>query len=66
MDGMLKMPNKFLTIVMGLKNYFKNDPYREYNMEQRRLNKYLSQATDRYHLEQLEREYMKDHKTAWR
>jgi len=63
---MLKMPNKFLTMIMGLKNLFKPDPYREYTMEQRRLNRYLSQATDRYHLEQLEREYMKDHKTAWR
>ena len=66
MDCVLKMHNKFSVIVMGLMNYFKNDPYREYTTEQRRLNKYLSQATDRYHLEQLEREYMRDNKTAWR
>ena len=66
MYGMLKMHNKFSVIVMGLMNYFKNDPYREYTTEQRRLNTYLSQATDRYNLEQLEREDMNDHKKALR
>jgi hypothetical protein len=66
MYGMLKMHSKFSVIVMSLMNCFKHDPYREYTTEQRRLTAYLSQATDRYHLEQLERAYMRDHKNARR
>jgi hypothetical protein len=60
------MLNRIKTVIRAVRKAFDVDPSLRHTDEQRKLNRYLSQATDRYHLEQLEREYMKDHKTAWR
>lgn len=56
------------TIIMWLDKFFYSfTTEAQYERQQRELHNFLSQATDRIHLEQLEREWDRRHSSqAWR